>query len=86
MWSTAATPGTVNINVADIDELTADFDEIGTMLAQVIVNYRRQCGDVGIIVELVRIYDIGLTILKDSPGVIAVMHPLLQTQIYVTSD
>ena len=86
VWSTGAMAGTVNINLANIGELSENIHGIGPKLAQAIVNYRRQHGDFSSIDELVGVRGIGLTIIKSNRGVIVVKDVPLQTQIDVTSD
>ena len=41
LWWTGAMAGTININLADVDELAENIHGIGPRLAQAIVNYRR---------------------------------------------
>ena len=86
LWSTGVMAGPVNINLADVGELAENIHGIGPRLAQAIVNYRAQCGDFGLIDELVGVRGIGLTIIKANRGVIVVKDAPLQTQIDVTSD
>ena len=86
LWWTGAMAGTVNINLAEVDELAENIHGIGPSLAQAIVNYRKQYGDFASIEELTGVRGIGLTIIKANRGVIVVKDVPLQTQVDVTSD
>ena len=86
LWWTGAMAGTVNINLAEVDELAENIHGIGPSLAQTIVKYRRQYGEFGSIDELMDVSGIGLAVIKANQGVIVVKDVPLQTQIDVTPD
>ena len=86
LWSTGAMAGTVNINLAGVGELAENIHGIGPSLAQAIVNYRKQYGELASIEELTGVCRIGLTIIKANQDVTVVKDAPLQTQIDVTSD
>ena len=86
LWWTGAMAGTVNINLAEVDELAENIHGIGPSLAQAIVNYRKQYGDFASIEELTGVRGIGLTIIKANRGVNVDKDVPLQTQIDVTPD
>ena len=86
LWWTGAMAGTVNINLADVDELAENIHGIGPSLAQAIVNYRSQYGDFDSIDDLMGVSGIGMAIINANQGVIVVNDAPLQTQVNVSSD
>jgi len=81
LWSTGATPGTANINLAEVGELPENIHGIGPNLAQAIGNYREEYGDLVSIEELTGVRRIGLTTIQANRDLIVVKDAPLQTQI-----
>ena len=86
LWWTSAMAGTININLADVDELAENIHGIGPSLAQAIVNYRSQYGDFDSIDDLMSVSGIGMAIINANQGVIVVKDVPLQTQVDVSSN